>query len=388
MKNRESLFGWALLAYFLFVACLITLFPFRFHWPVRVEVLVWAEWLDVVLNIIFFLPLGFLFRLTQQKEIGKERVRVLIYGLLASLFIESVQVFQIERYSSPSDIMANGLGAWVGAFLFDRVKNHLNKQMAGRLALELPLMSLFYLLGPMLWLNGLATGKETSHLFLAPIIGLYGACILASVWFYALKPQGVISADQLAVITGVWFLGASLPGVIKNPLFIFSSGIGLAVFVRILIFALQKIEHKERRFEITTLRRIWPIYAVYLSLLTFWPWRWPDRLWKGAIGFAGVHGSTILILRLLEYVLVFTFLGYMVAEVRGRKKETFFITMMWVFLACFASGCLLELIRGFHPKHTASLAQLIISTGVGMYGGLLYRLQLTAVRRLIKRDGL
>ncbi|GJQ60446.1 MAG: VanZ family protein [Candidatus Scalindua sp. AMX11] len=386
MKKRESLFGYALLAYFLFVVCLITLLPFRFHWPVKVDVLLQAKWLDVVLNIILFLPLGFLFRLTQQTVIGKGRVRVLIYGLLASLFIESVQVFQIERTPSLSDVMANGLGAWVGALLFDRVKNRLNKQMVGTLALELPLMGLFYLLGPMLWINGLATGKQTSHLFLAPIIGLFGACILASVWTYAFKSDSAISANKLAIITGFWFLGASLPGIIKKPLLLFSSGIALALFVRILVFILQRTVRKERRFEIATLKQIWPIYATYLCLLASWPWRWPDRLWEGGLGFVDVHSTVILILRVVEYVLAFTFLGYIVAEGRGRKEETFRITMMWVLSACFASGCLLEFVRGFHPKHTASLAQLMISIGVGMYGALLYRLQLNAVRRLIKRE--
>jgi glycopeptide antibiotics resistance protein len=79
MKKRESLFGHALLAYFLFVVCLITLLPFRFHWPVNVDVLLQAKWIDVVLNVILFLPLGFLYRLTQQSAIGKERVRLLVY---------------------------------------------------------------------------------------------------------------------------------------------------------------------------------------------------------------------------------------------------------------------------------------------------------------------
>jgi VanZ family protein len=302
--------------------------------------------------------------------------------------IESVQVFQIERTCSLSDVMANGLGAWVGALLFDRVKNRLNKQMVGRLALELPLMSLFYLLGPMLWINGLATGKHTSHLFLAPIIGLFGACILASVWTNALKPLSVISANKLAMVTGLWYLGASLPGLIKNPWFIFSSGIGLALFVRVLVLILQKIGRKDRRFELATLKWIWPIYVTYLCLLVFWPWRWPDHHWEGCIGFVDVRATSILIMRVVENVLAFTFLGYMVAEARGRKRETFRVTMIWVLSACIVSGCLLELLRGFHPKHTASLAQLVISIGVGIYGGLLYRLQLNAVQRLIMRDGL
>ncbi len=388
MKKRESLFGYALLAYFLFVVCLITLLPFRFHWPMKFDVSLETRWADIVLNIILFLPLGFLFRLIQQVEFGKERVRVLIYGLLASAFIESVQLFQIERTCSLSDVMANGLGAWIGVLLFDQIKSRLKKKMVGRLALELPLMNLLYLMGPMLWINGLAAGNQTSHLFLAPVIGLYGGCILASVWYYTLKPQKVISANQLAIVTGFWFLGVSLPGLIKNPLLMFLCGIVITLFVRIPLFLLGKNGRKERRFEIITLKRFWPIYACYLCLLAFWPWSWSDHLWQGCIGFVDVRITNILILRVVEKILAFTFLGYMVAEARGRKSETFCISMMWVLFACSATGCLLEIVRGFHPKHTASLAQLIISIGVGMYGGLLYRLELNAVQRFVQRDGM
>ena len=322
MTKKPSLLGYALLAYFAFVVCLITLLPFRFHWSGTVEIFLKWEWLDVILNVILFFPLGFLFRLTQQKEAGQERIRVLIYGFLGSGFLEIVQIFEIDRFSSPWDIMANSLGAWLGALFFDKVKNRLNRHMVSRFALELPLMNLFYLLGPLLWINGLSTGKDTTHLYLAPFIGLFGACILASVWANTLKQGRVVSANLVAVVTGMWFLGSSLPGLIKNPIFIFSCGTGITLFVRVLVTVLRNFDEKERRFEFATLKWIWPIYLIYVFLLAFWPWIRPDLFWKVSVGFfVARHASGDEILRVVEYLLVFTLLGYMVAEARGRKKR-------------------------------------------------------------------
>jgi uncharacterized membrane protein len=54
-----------------------------------------------------------------------------------------------------------------------------------------------------------------------------------------------------------------------------------------------------------------------------------------------------------------------------------------VVAASLASGGALELLRGLHPGHVASLLRLGLVAAAGLYGGLTYRLQIVLVRRLV-----
>ena len=206
MKKKKFLLRYALLTYITFFVCFITLLPFRFQWPGRIVIVFWWSWFDFLANVILFTPLGFLFRLSQGKEVGKKRIFAFVFGFLASLSIEMAQLFQIGRYSSPWDILANSLGALVGILFYDYIKRRLNQNVVGRLALEMPLMILFYLLAPLLWLNGLAAGEDSSHLYLSLILGFFGGSILFSVWAYHLKITRKISSNILAATAGTWYL--------------------------------------------------------------------------------------------------------------------------------------------------------------------------------------
>ncbi len=55
----------------------------------------------------------------------------------------------------------------------------------------------------------------------------------------------------------------------------------------------------------------------------------------------------------------------------------------WVAAVCRAGAAVLEGLRGFHPAHGASALALLLAGAAGLYGGLIYRRQLTAVRALI-----
>ncbi|MSO24196.1 MAG: VanZ family protein [Acidobacteria bacterium] len=97
--------GWALFSYFVLITLVITLFPFRFQWPERVHFLWFGGWSDTVLNVLFFLPLGFLYKLIRS---GSSARRVFGLGLGLSCAIEVAQVFLAERFSSPMDVLTNG----------------------------------------------------------------------------------------------------------------------------------------------------------------------------------------------------------------------------------------------------------------------------------------
>ncbi len=150
--------GWALFSYVLLVTLVITLFPFRFQWPERIHFLWFGGWSDTLLNVLFFLPLGFLYKLIRPEDSIR---RILGLGLGLSCAIEVAQIFLAERFPSPMDVLTNGMGAWLGALLVESVQRQLSNRWISSLALELPLMNVVYLLIPLIWLNGLAAEKDS-----------------------------------------------------------------------------------------------------------------------------------------------------------------------------------------------------------------------------------
>jgi hypothetical protein len=246
-------------------------------------------------------------------------------------------------------------------------------------------MTLFYLLVPLLWLNTLGTGIEGTRLWLAVLVGLCGGIIVAGLWQHRLRPAGVLSANMLALVVGLWFLVGTAPGLAKRPVFLLYSGLSLALVTRLLVAVPWFLGSQARRFELPTLRRIWPLYATYVCLVALWPWPWNAHDWRMSFGFAGVADSPGIVptLRLIEYVAAFTILGYMVAEFRGRSDDTFRTIVRWLVLCAISVGGLLEIVRGWHPAHGASMAHLLVATAAVLYGGVLYQFQLASIQTLL-----
>lgn len=375
----------ALLAYMLGVIAVITLLPFRFQTPTLRRFLWSGDLVDIVTNVCLFLPLGFLYRLTLHREDDRWCWQPALFAGLLSLSIELVQLCLPGRYSTPTDVLANTLGAWIGALLHQCTAQRLHQRLVGQLALELPLMTLFYLLVPLLWLNTLGTGIEGTRLWLAVLVGLCGGIIVAGLWQHRLRPAGVLSANMLALVVGLWFLVGTAPGLAKRPVFLLYSGLSLALVTRLLVAVPWFLGSQARRFELPTLRRIWPLYATYVCLVALWPWPWNAHDWRMSFGFAGVADSPGIVptLRLIEYVAAFTILGYMVAEFRGRSDDTFRTIVRWLVLCAISVGGLLEIVRGWHPAHGASMAHLLVATAAVLYGGVLYQFQLASIQTLL-----
>jgi len=76
---------------------------------------------DVLRNVLLFIPLGFGLSIwLSTRGISRWRILValLVTGLGCSVAVESLQLFLSVRASSMADLLANGLGAWLGYLCF------------------------------------------------------------------------------------------------------------------------------------------------------------------------------------------------------------------------------------------------------------------------------
>jgi VanZ family protein len=370
--------GPALLAYFLAVTLVITLAPFRFHVPGRFAISTAVTRVDLVANVFLFLPLGFLFRASR----GGSMLSILALGFLLSAFVESLQLLSRGRYFSPFDLLTNTAGAGLGAAAYSAAKRRLKARLAGQLALELPLMNLAYLVVPLLWLDGLAAGRSAGRLWLSALLGVFGTTVLVSVWRHRLRPAGVLSPAGLGLAGAAWFLAAGLPGLHRRPLFLLAGVAGLGLLAWLLALRAGP-PGPERRFEVPTLRRSAPLLAAYLVLLSLWPWTFRAVSWRAGVAFTDLRDEPgpLPLLRLAEALAAFTLLGYGVAEYRSRREERLAPAAAAAALACLAAAVTLESLRGFHPRHGASLLRAVLLALSGAAGAAIYVQLRDAVRR-------
>lgn len=110
----------ALIVYLLYLM-IFTMQPFHFGVPSDVE----YDLVDntsvshFILNVILFIPFGFLLFLLMRKAGWKDYVKILacgVSGVALSFFIETYQLF-LYRSSELSDVLMNGVGAVTGALL-------------------------------------------------------------------------------------------------------------------------------------------------------------------------------------------------------------------------------------------------------------------------------
>lgn len=364
---------------------LITLIPFEFRRPGEIRIFLIPDFKDFITNIILFVPVGFLFRLKQKKSNDRFCLTALAFGMLLSLAIETAQVFIAGRYPQLSDVLLNGLSAWVGALIFRALKENLKEKQPFKLfALELPLMNLVYLLIPLMWLNSLATGQEALRLWLILLLGLMGGGVLSSIYKSRFKQVRGISFNKLSLFAMGWFFTAAVPAMINFPKQIFIFGILVGIFVQIPARIFRRAKNEERRFELPALKKLLPLYAVYLMLLAAWPTTLPLEHWQFNINFEELAFSEriVFIFRFIEYIAAFTLLGNMIAEMRGRKNESMEKTLGWTFLIAVAAAILIELLKTYPATSSLNILSIIIITSASIYGAVTYRLQLSAIQRL------
>ena len=92
-------------------------YPFADTWA---RTPAWVSVTSVALDVLFFLPFGVIGGLIQRHWSTQPRARrllaVTLLGFLLSMGIETLQVFTRDRIPSSTDLVANTLGAGLGAW--------------------------------------------------------------------------------------------------------------------------------------------------------------------------------------------------------------------------------------------------------------------------------
>ena len=319
----------ALIGYFTFVTLVITLSPFEFGWR-RFRLATALNPLDIVLNVALFVPIGFLLR-----GLGARRTR---FGwspvLIACAFsgaIEAAQMFIPGRYVSPNDVLANTAGAWIGVWIRDRLERASFWRPASvrRIGLDIPVVGLVYLLVPQLWLS---------------IVGMLD--------------------DPWRAVPMVLLL--------------------LAAARLISDLRERRDDSRDRRFEVETLRRFIPLFALYLLVAALWPPLRPVDDWHVELGVIDrlKNADTLGLLLVLEQVGGFTLTGYAIAEWRSRHELTLWQDLPLVALVALMLATLVETTQGFLAGPGASLTAALLSTGAALYGGAVFHVARTHVRVL------
>jgi hypothetical protein len=370
--------GRAFLLYLVAMVAIVTLIPFDFTLPARFRILWQGELPDAVANVVLFVPLGFLFRLTWPAPHDRRVLQSLLFGTALSLALETAQLFLPTRFSSPMDVLTNGLGAWLGALALDAVRRRLQltPALAGRLALELPLMGLVYLLVPLLWINALAGFARRGPPLSTLLIGLLGAIALGQVYRHRFGPAGTITPLRYAGVGGAWFVAGAFVLFIAKPLVIMAGT--AAVMLLVLAWSALLVSAGERRYESDTLILLAPLFTLYLVALSGWPgWLLPP------VANAGTSATATAILATLELLAAFTVLGYALAEFRGRLELPFARIAPPLALGGGLVGLLLAMGAFDQPDPGLVAVRTVVAALATVYGGAIYHLQRAHIRQLL-----
>ena len=377
----------ALLGYFVLVTAVITLSPFDFGLRrFRISIAVVPS--DVVANIALFLPLGFLGRgLTDGS--AKSGRRVVWIAAVCSLVIETSQLFLRRRYAGPVDVVSNTAGAWLGVVVRDRVERWAlwRPHLIGRVGLDVPLVGLLYLLVPQLWLSSVGLMEDARRSVTTLLLGCAGSIVLVALHRHRWQSGVRLATQVVPPLAVLWFMTGALPAATASPI---AFGSLLVAIAALSAWLLRRDESSsEPRFEVATLRRFVPVFAIYLVVAALWP---PFRSitgWHGAILFENrMNGAGVVdVLLLLEQVGGFTLLGYAVAEWRGRR-ELGLVADLWTLVPAAAACALsLEAAQGFLSGPGASLLRAMLATSGTTYGVAVYHLARQHVRALRAESG-
>ena len=384
VPDTRARLGVALLAYMLAVTFIVTLLPFRFAWPSAWRVLVFGPPVDILANVLLFVPLGFLFRLARPRARRLTVLSAVAAGALVSVAIEAVQFFEATRSSSLADVAANAIGAGVGALAFERIASlpRLGGRLIGWLALELPLMGLVYLLVPLLWIASLASQGQSARVLTTLVLGVFGAILLGGMQRAYFGPARAAAPRDTAAFAALWFVAGAFPLLAWRPFEMLAAAVAVALLCWWQGARPLPAGAENRRFEVPLLMRAAPVYGAHLALITLLPLRAHVGPWHLSLGFSPATAHQVEILRVLEIVAAFTLVGYMVAEVRGRAVARYRNALPRLALWSIALALAVECVRGFDAQG-GSIARGALTVAAALYGGWLYYLQRAHVMSLL-----
>lgn len=381
LKTTGTRLSAALLGYIVLFILLLTLNPFYLTLPTRFHFTLQSGRGDLISNILLFLPLGFFYRLTTR------RGGAILLGALISFTIEAVQFFIPARTPAVGDILSNTLGSGMGALVCDFISARINvtQGMLGRLRLETPLMGLLYLFVPLLWSNTLILDHLPNRWMMTLLIGLCGAIVFSEIFQHWWQTVNYQIASYAALAAGMWFLIGAGPAL-RHPFPVLA--IVLAVMLVTMALTLVPQSSKERRFERATLKRMFPIFGLYLFLVALWPPLHPlTTTWHATLGFTDriTETSMQVLYPRIEYLVAFTVLGYLLAEWRGRSEIPLAQDLSRLFLYSSGIALALEFLAGFQSGPGASLIRAVLVVVSALFGGTIYHLLRAHIRFLLRR---
>jgi glycopeptide antibiotics resistance protein len=376
-QNRAgtNLFGTALFAYMMIIILVITLAPFRYHLPPKYGLIWFWNYKEVLQNVFLFMPFGFLIHTVIGKNNRHYLLVTFLLGALLSSFVEINQIFIYRRMTSLIDVAANATGAFLGALFYLGLKKRLSK-ISGKIILEIPLMNLLFLLIPLLWLSGLAIGKEMQRIVLFLPLGLMGTLLISDVFHNRAQNQNMRNKALFVLMFLGWFITGALPALLEFPKIILLFSAVLGATILLFIFIPKKKRRADTRFELRSLKKIVPVYFIYLILLN----RWPIKSFSFNYDFAFVppdlfsNSDLDYIIRTIQLFSSFTIVGYILYQYLNRAHPTQTVTKLIVSLLVIA--LVIELPRGFHPSQQAAFINVFFNFFWGLFGALIYILQL------------
>lgn len=93
------------------------------HWeflrwiPPAEEILTFGFWLDILLNILLYVPFALLYLQRNATVTRSLVVKVMLLGLCLSCAVELYQLYSHNRRAAISDILCNLTGTWVGVVI-------------------------------------------------------------------------------------------------------------------------------------------------------------------------------------------------------------------------------------------------------------------------------
>jgi glycopeptide antibiotics resistance protein len=375
----------AVLGYYLAVVAVIVLVPFEFVTPDRLAWVWVMDVQDLVANVLLFIPFGFLYRLANRRAAAGV-LGALAVGALASGAIEFVQMWAPHRYASPIDVLANTLGAGVGAQLCIVLARRLNASaLVGRLSLELPLMGLLYLLIPLLWVASLAVGDNVARLAMLALPVVFGATLLGMIQRHHFGPARAASAGGVAAAAAAAVLLGTFPAVAVSPTAVLALAAAAAAVV--LRHGLASSRPIERRFELPALKAALPFFVIYVAAVAVAPLTDPSTP-PGFVATGAADFRTVGILRLLHAGALFTVAGYIFAEFRGRLERPFSATAARLPAISLSAAVFVLAAGGLSPLPVAwtgssAATWLLLGMVSAHYGAWLYHLQRDHVRALV-----
>jgi hypothetical protein len=339
------------------------------------------------MNVVLFVTLGFIHRISRPKRPGRWWLGALGYGAALSGLIEAAQMFLPGRYVSPLDLVTNTLGAGLGSWLGGLTRKRVDTLAAVRAgAVDLPLMGLVYLLAPLAWLVGLGGGRGLRPWLVLPLV-VSGGWIVGSV----LTSFGHTSRSRVMLATLGWLAVALAPGFLRSLDLAAAAAVLGMVTAWIRTVAPIRLTHEvspagtPRRFEAATLRVVLPLFLVHLLWSSLLPIARPGARWIGMWALLPPGGSlgNAVIFRALEHIAAFSVIGYALAEYHGRARDHLAAVLPLVLGWAAGTSAMLELARGWHRLYGASASMFALTLMGAGFGTWLYTLQLAHVRALV-----